>query len=123
MDKGQQEALSELLLSLVPGDGASIGNRSLQKRFLDAAGEQGLEASEALFAALREELIQGGQLVRGRGHGGSVARAATRTDDFGFKPRRVPRRAERGPAREIPRHQVAALPGRRQPQGCGEDRG
>ena len=72
-----------LLLSLVPSDGAAIGNQALRDQFLAQAS--GL--TEADFDRLRDALIAQGVLVRGKGRGGSVRRAAadgTPADDDGF---------------------------------------
>jgi adenine-specific DNA-methyltransferase len=72
-----------LLLSLVPSDGAAIGNQALRDQFL----AQGSGLTEADFERLRDALIAQGVLVRGKGRGGSVRRAAadgTPADDDGF---------------------------------------
>jgi adenine-specific DNA-methyltransferase len=60
------------LLSLVPADGAAIGNQTLRDQFLAQAS--GL--TEADFERLKDALIAQGVLVRGKGRGGSVRRAA-----------------------------------------------
>ena len=53
------------LLSLVPPDGVFIGNRTLQRRS---------HLSKKRYWELRRELVNSGQLTRGKGRGGSVAR-------------------------------------------------
>ena len=65
------QTLSTALLAAVPEDGSSIGNQAL----LDALKGQFGELTEAQFMAARDALIEGGQLRKGRGRGGSVLRA------------------------------------------------
>nr|NIU60806.1 SAM-dependent DNA methyltransferase [Stutzerimonas stutzeri] len=64
--------LSQALLAAVPADGSSIGNQTLLSRL------QGQFAglSEEQFRAARDELIEKGVLLKGRGRGGSVSRAS-----------------------------------------------
>lgn len=65
------QTLSTALLAAVPEDGSSIGNQAL----LEALKGQFGELTEAQFTAARDALIEGGQLRKGRGRGGSVLRA------------------------------------------------
>lgn len=66
--------LAELLLSLVPEDGAPIGNGALKESFQQAARAAGLIASDAQFEELKSGLLTVGALVKGKGRGGSVRR-------------------------------------------------
>ena len=68
----QQEKLAELCLGLMPADGKAIGNQALREKFLAAAAQAGLTATDAEFDALRESLIANGILAKGKGRGGSV---------------------------------------------------
>ncbi|MFC6688540.1 site-specific DNA-methyltransferase [Jhaorihella thermophila] len=65
------DTLSDLILSLVPEDGSSIGNGAmfalLEERVPGITREQ--------YDAARDELIERGILGRGRGRGGSIYRA------------------------------------------------
>ena len=63
--------LSDLILSLTPEDGASIGNGAL----LALLRERIPTLSDAAYAEARDLLIDDGRLRRGRGRGGSVYRA------------------------------------------------
>ncbi len=58
---------AKLLLQLVPPDGEFIGNTSLQRK----------SKLRKRYWDVRQELLDGGYLDRGKGRGGSVARAAT----------------------------------------------
>ena len=83
-DQTHLAPLEQLLWDLVSEDGA-IGNGKLQERFLEAAAATGLAASEQDFMAVKEALIAAGRLLRGKGRGGSVRRAALAGDDFALK--------------------------------------
>ena len=63
--------LSDLILSLTPEDGASIGNGAL----LALLRERIPTLSDAAYAEARDLLIDDGRLRRGRGRSGSVYRA------------------------------------------------
>lgn len=73
----RQSQLEALLLALLPADGAAVGNATLLRQFTDAAQAAGVtpSATEADFQNLRETLCAAGQLVKGKGRGGSTARA------------------------------------------------
>ncbi|MGB8478826.1 MAG: hypothetical protein WCE63_08295 [Acidobacteriaceae bacterium] len=66
------------LLQLVPPDGGFIGNTSLQRK----------SKLRKRYWAIRQELLDGEYLDRGKGRGGSVARAAIHA--------KVPREGKRG---------------------------
>lgn len=69
---------AKVLLRLVPADGGFIGNTSLQRK--SKLGKR--------YWTVRQELLDGGFLSRGKGRGGSVATAATAAA--------VPRESRRG---------------------------
>lgn len=71
----RQRALADLLYGLLPADGAGSGNAKLLVAFLEAAESRGLAGSEADFIAAREALLTTGRAVKGKGRGGSTARA------------------------------------------------
>jgi type I restriction enzyme M protein len=59
------------LLAAVPEDGSTIGNQSLQEQLRS----QFPQLTDDEFWAVRDGLIEAGELVKGRGRGGSVLRA------------------------------------------------
>lgn len=68
--------LVQLLRDLLPKDGASIGNGSLRARFVDQALLMlGLTVGEAEYDRCRAVLLAAGEARRGKGRGGSIARA------------------------------------------------
>lgn len=70
-------SLTDLILSLTPPDGSSIGNGALMARLREHV--PGL-ADDDYFAA-RDALVGDGLLALGRGRGGSVMRVASDTKD------------------------------------------
>lgn len=60
------------ILSLLKADGTSMGNQSLRQLIADMLQA---EVEEADYAAARDALVTEGQVVKGKGRGGSVARA------------------------------------------------
>lgn len=76
MERDHQSELTDLLLSLVPADGTGIGNQALREQFLAAAAAAGHAVDDGGPDRLREALIAGGVLEKGKGRGGSVRRAA-----------------------------------------------
>lgn len=77
MDKDSQTRIYELILSLVPDDGGTIGNISLFREVQQALEADGREYDEETVNAVREQLISEGMLGKGRGQGGSVYRKAS----------------------------------------------
>lgn len=65
------DTLSELILSLTPEDGSSIGNGAMIARLQNHIPDLTRDA----YAATRDALIDDGVLARGRGRGGSIYRA------------------------------------------------
>ncbi|WP_414814829.1 site-specific DNA-methyltransferase [Rhizobium sp. IY2] len=65
------DSLSELILSLTPEDGSSIGNAAILARLLD----QLPDLTEEDYASARDALVDEGLLARGKGRGGSIYRA------------------------------------------------
>ena len=84
MSKNQEPQLESLLLDLLPADHSPVGNMALLERFLQAAKAAGISpaVTEDDFKAARERLVAAGHAVKGKGRGGSTARAtgATRPD-------------------------------------------
>jgi hypothetical protein len=71
-EKTQKQA-SKLLLSLIPKSGKPIGNSRLRKHFLDQSHKRLHERfGEEVYWKIRNDLIEIGQLERGRGKGGSI---------------------------------------------------
>lgn len=76
------EAIGELLFSLVPEDGTSVGNGALFERLQDRAmAALALDVTQADYERCRDALIAAGRLRRGKGKGGSVARIVEAHDD------------------------------------------
>ncbi|TYC51631.1 site-specific DNA-methyltransferase [Rhodobacterales bacterium] len=71
------DSLSDLILSLTPEDGSSIGNGAL----VALLREQLPNLTEEEYEAARDELIEEGLLERGRGRGGSVFRNIHSAED------------------------------------------
>lgn len=69
------QAHLDLLLRLLPSDSTTVGNQSLLQQFLQACQAAGLPASEDAFHAARDGLVAAGLAVKGKGRGGSTARA------------------------------------------------
>ncbi len=104
MQQARQPVLTELLLALVPANGASIGNQTLREKFLAAVGETGLTASDADFERVREALIADGLLNKGKGRGGSVHRARPEQETFDLAAQET--EANAPDARPAPRKQA-----------------
>ena len=65
------DSLTDLILSLMPEDGSSIGNGAM----MALLREHVPALSDEDYAAARDELVDEGVLGRGRGRGGSIYRA------------------------------------------------
>ena len=63
--------LRAALLAAVPADGSTIGNQSL----LEVLRGQFPQVSEDEFWAVRDALIEAGELAKGRGRGGAASAA------------------------------------------------
>lgn len=87
----RQEKLKELLLTLLPNDNTAVGNITLLAQFQVSAQDAGLQLNgEEDFKAARDALVAAGQAVKGRGRGGSLARADSEDrPDFDLKPKEV----------------------------------
>jgi len=65
------DALSDLILSLTPEDGSSIGNGAMLARLRDHIPD----LTEDIYTGARDALVEDGVLARGKGRGGSIYRA------------------------------------------------
>jgi adenine-specific DNA-methyltransferase len=65
------DSLTDLILSLTPEDGSSIGNGAMMALLREHL--PGLTDEE--YGAARDDLVEDGQLAKGRGRGGSIYRA------------------------------------------------
>lgn len=82
--------LTDTLYALVPADGTTIGNGSLRKALSDHFGR---EVSEAEYFEAQQALVEAGRLVKGKGRGGSVARATAGDEALSLTPQAVPEAA------------------------------
>ncbi|WP_031217575.1 site-specific DNA-methyltransferase [Halomonas sp. PBN3] len=69
--------LRELILTLVPDDGSTLGNARLLKQL----GEEGGEVEKSDYERVRDGLVKEGVLGKGRGRGGSVYRLSLQPAD------------------------------------------
>jgi len=67
-----QDQLQQAILDSLPPDHAFIGNQSL---LLEVVRTLGTEPDGAAFKAARDALVASGQAIKGKGRGGSTARA------------------------------------------------
>lgn len=74
MTDKRQEQLQDLLLGLLPQDGSTLSNSQLLARWMQAAAD-GYSVTEAEFTVVREALLERKLVVKGKGRGGSTARA------------------------------------------------
>ncbi|MGQ8632085.1 site-specific DNA-methyltransferase [Agrobacterium sp. DKPNP3] len=65
------DSLADLILSLTPEDGSSIGNAAVLAKLRD----QLFDLTEEDYAAARDALVEEGLLAKGKGRGGSIYRA------------------------------------------------
>ena len=85
MNSPSASRIRKLLLGLVPEDGDSVGNARLRELFDSAIELNEYKVGDAEFEQARDALIAEGVLLRGKGRGGSVRRAApTGAMDDGF---------------------------------------
>ena len=72
----RHEQLKALFLDLLPEDHSTVGNLTLLELFTDAARDAGQKSvGEPEFKAVRDALVESGEAVKGKGRGGSTARA------------------------------------------------
>ncbi|WP_322994359.1 site-specific DNA-methyltransferase [Castellaniella sp.] len=79
--------LGDLMLTLVPGDGSTIGNTALRRAMETTLRADGLTLTEEQYWQAHTVLITNGVLLKGQGRGGSVRRTqiadeAPATQDF-----------------------------------------
>jgi adenine-specific DNA-methyltransferase len=86
-----QQQLQSTLLSLLPEDHTTVGNITLLAQLQAATRHSGLKTiGEDDFKAARNVLVANGQAVKGKGRGGSLARAiGANRPDFTLKPEEV----------------------------------
>lgn len=76
MDLAQKTEYANVLLSLIPESGKSIGNSMLREQFRKRLGAEGANFTDQDYWQIRDSLIDEGFIVQGRGRGGSVHRVA-----------------------------------------------
>ncbi|WP_264312864.1 DUF4011 domain-containing anti-phage protein Hhe [Pseudomonas putida] len=70
----ERELVQDWILDLVPGDGATVGNKTLKQRLEQKAELHDFAVTDEDYWSIREELIARGELQKGSGRGGSVFR-------------------------------------------------
>ncbi len=98
MNSPSASRLRKLLLGLVPEDGESVGNARLRELFDSAAELNEYKVGGAEFEQARDSLIAEGVLLRGKGRGGSVRRAAAAPgpeDGFALASQEIPAEARK----------------------------
>ncbi|MBK1720980.1 site-specific DNA-methyltransferase [Thiocystis violacea] len=89
--EGANVDIADRLLELVPDDGTAIGNQALKKTFERTAATLNIPIDATTFEQARQTLIDRGLLVKGRGRGGTLRRAAPLQDqDFDLSPTQSP---------------------------------
>ncbi len=79
MDQAKKTEYRDVLLSLIPESGTSIGNSTLRDQFRGRIGGDGETFSDQDYWQLRDLLIDEGLIGQGRGRGGSVHRLIVAT--------------------------------------------
>jgi len=69
---GKLQKVKELMLSIVPADGSSIGNAALRRELEARLAAEDLSLSEEEYWQAHSALVAQGLLVKGQGRGGSV---------------------------------------------------
>jgi adenine-specific DNA-methyltransferase len=88
MSENRQEKLEQILIGLLPANGATVGNGQLSQRWAEAALAAGFPVVEAEFTSVRDALLARSLVVKGKGRGGSTglaAAAAPGADDFSLQ--------------------------------------
>jgi adenine-specific DNA-methyltransferase len=80
--------LQKLLLDLLPADHSTVGNSALLERLQISAKDAGLKSiNDDDFKTARDVLVESGQAIKGKGRGGSTARAlGPNRPEFELKP-------------------------------------
>ncbi len=71
------DSLTDLILSLAPEDGSSIGNGAM----MALLRERVPDLTDDDYFAARDALVDDGLLARGRGRGGSIMRVVDDAED------------------------------------------
>ena len=122
----RQEQLEGLLLGLLPVNGSTVVNGQLLTLWTQAAADASVKASSDDFASLREDLVVRGLVVKGRGRGGSTARASAAvpgSDAFALEGEAAAAADEAGEATAKPSMSKLAKPAkpRARAAGAGEE--
>jgi adenine-specific DNA-methyltransferase len=110
----RQQRLAELLLTLVPTDGSTIGNTALWRAMKARLATTGQPVPQEDYWQVQAALVAQGVLVKGQGRGGSVRRAVPATPntkasspspdaDFNLAAPAAPTPAATTPAPKAPR--------------------
>jgi adenine-specific DNA-methyltransferase len=93
------QRLKAALLTLVPADGATMGNTALYRAAEALLKAENLSVSEADYWQAHADLVAEGALLKGQGRGGSVRRAVADADDDFSLAHQVAPAAEPTPAK------------------------
>jgi len=81
MTKEEREELKAMLLALIPEDGGSIGNKTLRQKFTKKGKKIVSDITEEDYWDIRNDLLDDGEIAKGRGRGGSVFRLIEDEDE------------------------------------------
>ncbi len=85
------QPLIDALYAMVPADGTAIGNGTLRKALSEHLVR---DVSETEYFEAQQALVDAGRLVKGKGRGGSVARAATGREALSLSAQSIPEDAK-----------------------------
>jgi len=72
-------SLQKVLLSLIPADGAPVGNTALRRELEQVLAAKGQSLGEADYWQVHAALLASGQVAKGQGRGGSLRRVQAAT--------------------------------------------
>jgi adenine-specific DNA-methyltransferase len=77
--------MADILLSLLPADGAPVGNTALRRQIEARLATEGLTATEDDYRQAQAALLARGVVAKGQGRGGSVRRVPPVDDGFALE--------------------------------------
>jgi len=101
------QRIKDLFLTLLPPDGATIGNGSLRQLIASKLAAESTIVTEDDYWRTHAELVESGAVLTGKGRGGSVRLAKAQPDSFGLasqviEPEDVAEKRPKAPALKPP---------------------